>query len=91
MKTTGTDFSYEAVTEFQPFDAMMFQAMIEMKQEEISDSISVPDGDAVDMAVASEETLKQISDQAGNSLLNVLAWIFMDKDTKESVQVLRNN
>ena len=91
LKTTGTDFSYEAVTEFQPFDAMTFQTMIEMKQEEISDSISVPDGDAVDMAVASEETLKQISDQAGISLLNVLARIFMDKDMKESVQVLLNN
>ncbi|MBQ9010795.1 MAG: hypothetical protein IJ088_15925 [Clostridia bacterium] len=87
LKTTGTDFSYEAVTDLQTQD-ITIQTLVEMKQEPAEQSISIPEGETVDAFSADEKTIDAVRKQVETNLFMVLARIMSDQSLSQDVQGL---
>ena len=88
MKTTGSDFSYEAVTELRIFGGTTIQTQLEMKQEAAETSISIPDGEAVNAFAADEKTMNTVQKQVTTNLTGVLFKLMLDQELKQDIQIL---
>ena len=88
VKTTGSDFSYEAVTELQIFGETTIQTRLEMKQEATDTSISIPDGEAVNAFAADEKTMNTVQKQVTTNLTGVLFKLMLDQELKQDIQIL---
>ena len=88
VKTTGSDFSYEAVTELQIFGGTTIQTQLEMKQEAADTLISIPDGEAVNAFAADEKTIDSVKKQVTRNLTGVLFRLMLDQELKQDIQIL---
>ena len=88
LKTTGTDFSYEAVTEMRAFGEITIQTSVEMKQETAEHSISIPEGEMVDAFAVDKTTTDAIYKEVRTNLIVALARIMSDEEITQDIQVL---
>ena len=88
VKTTGSDFSYEAVTELRIFGGTTIQTQLEMKQEAAETSISIPDGEAVNAFAADEKTIETVQNQVTANLTGVLFKLMLDQELQQDIQIL---